>query len=170
MYKSEPGVFGTQPWRFATNVLCFGYVLRLPTIRICVDRDIPLHSRPGSFPSHSLSSRKPSTKHRTDPSTNNLPRSQVIIRTWSFRRSTTKFSLPWYRHTRDSTFRATHASDLSGSSTQTGTSSTLTMKDYYERKLGGSGNGNGVTIIGRPEEAFARSPRRTRASISTWGF
>ncbi|KAK7681526.1 hypothetical protein QCA50_015258 [Cerrena zonata] len=91
----------------------------------------------------------------------------VIIHTWSFRRSANKQSLPWYGHSQpeEPTIRIRHASEATA---DTGTSTTLTMKDYYERKLGP--NGHGVTVIGRPEEAFARPPGKQRSTISTWGF
>ncbi|CAL1712584.1 unnamed protein product [Somion occarium] len=106
----------------------------------------------------------------------------AIIQTWSFRRSANKLSLPWYHsQSQDSVpiqnFRATNASGLSAVTTRTGTSSTLYTKDYENKAappphVGATTRGGpGVTIIGRPEDAFSRKMwQKQRSTISTWGF
>ena len=118
------------------------------------------------------SSNTPS-KHISTCSTTNSKltnhKSQVVISTWTFRPDPTKQALPWYRDTRGSIYGTRRGSLHSGA---TGTSATLTMKDIPEAKPYGYGSyePRGVTIIGRPEEAFARSPNKQRTTISTWGF
>jgi len=116
---------------------------------------------------------------------------RVILRAWAFwRRSqaadtsmttNTTLTLPpkrRYRAYRDS-LASSSIPTLSRTGSQTlgsfagRSSQTLTMQDYGYGYSEFKGPGQGVQVIGRPEEAFKHikiQPDKPRTTISTWGF
>lgn len=116
---------------------------------------------------------------------------QVILRAWAFwhrsqvadtsMATDTNLTVPPKRRYR--AYRDSLASSSIPTLSRTGShtlgsfagrsSQTLTMQDYGYGYSEFKGPGQGVQVIGRPEEAFTHikiQPDKPRTTISTWGF